>query len=442
MIGKSKIYVFSYFKELFLTVFCSIFAFFSLCSYYSIVESDIFAYLNRPTLPDKQIIYFLPIIPLVILGAIIIFLKKKSHLSVMLDYLFVFYLIPSFIISSAHKDQKDWIFECVLKFIVFIIFSVTIGNKEHVNIQENFNKKSLYKYSYPAIVLIVVTILGYNLTTVAFDLNRVYEVRFAARDLSSGGNSLSDHSPNFLIYFFGPILISIGVGLKKKLIFILGLFSMILPFMAIASKSAIFLLGIAFFVGLVYNKIFKYRHWHLPAIMILLIGIAQSAYVYFDDFWLPSFFSRMFIIPSISTEYYIEFGNIRGFYYFEDWNIISNFYDLLGISKSFSDSKGFVIGNEYYSGNLVNLNSTIWANAYLDFGFLGVVIFTILFALILRMLTPRKDDSRVDKLAKIVIMYVYTYLSLEKSANGYILGAGLVFAFLYYLSSHFKILER
>ena len=438
MIRKSEISHDSYFKELILTVFCSVIAFFSFCSYYLTVELDIFAYLNRPKLPDKHLIFFLPIIPLVILGAILISLKKKTHLSVMLDYLFFFFLIPSFIISSAHKDQKDWLFDCVLKFIVFIIFSITIGNNKQVKIQESLNKKSSNKYFIPAIVLIIVTMVGYNLTTIAFDLNRVYEVRFAARDLSSGGASLYDHSPNFLIYFFGPILICLGVGLKKKLVLLLGLFSMIVPFMAIASKSAIFLLGIAFFVGLVYDKISKYKHWHLAALMILLIGIAQSAYVYFDDIWIPSFFSRMFIIPSISTEYYIEFANIHGLYYFEDWNIISLFYDLLGISKSFSDSKGFVIGNEYYSGNFVNLNSTIWANAYLDFGFLGVVIFTILFALILRMLTPRKNDSNVDKLSKIVIMYVYTYLALEKSANGYILGAGLIFAVLYYLPSHFK----
>ena len=91
------------------------------------------------------------------------------------------------------------------------------------------------------------------------------------------------------------------------------------------------------------------------------------------------FIHRMVIIPGVVTGYYYDFFSHHPFEMLAH-SILKPF-----LSSPYREAPAFVIGRYYWSSAKMDANANLWASAYSDFGFLGMLFFSALLGIVLNL---------------------------------------------------------
>jgi hypothetical protein len=223
-------------------------------------------------------------------------------------------------------------------------------------------------------MILVISTNGLNLQLASILSDEVSERRLGARETITEG-SIVGYLISWQLSGVNPFLIAYGLFKRNYLIFFVGLIGQIFGYSVDASKTTLFSPIIIVFFYYLFKIIYENKlkiHYLYVSFILLVISCSILDILFFPDGVLTSLFVRRFIVtPGLLTGFYFDFfsenplallgkGILRG--------VVEYPYDT-GIS--------YIIGAAYFSRD-TNANANLWADAFANFGVIGITFFTII----------------------------------------------------------------
>lgn len=376
--------------------------------------------------------FTLDIVPLKLLESYIAFFlmflcipKKTDRVSqAILQLFFLTACIPIYSYYALSNRDRAW-FYCFTLFWFFVIML----NRTKLR----FSFRSLREGKCATIVIMVTfsvlsVILIYCYMGFSFNMNlsKVYEIR---RNYAAANIPLSGYMIGWTAKVVLPLMVLIALFYKK------GKTSYLLLFIAVAiqlfvfsssgHKSHLFIIPAIIGLALLVNK--KKFFARLSFIFTVLVSSGLLLYQQFNDFWVVSLFTRRtFLIPARVSFLYHEF--------FSENNLI---YLSHSIFKSFIDYPyqmfpGHLIGKAYFRESQPGLyawaNTGIVGDGYMNFGYIGVFLWAILLAILLK-LADAVTESRNIKISWPILLMTF-YVLIDGAPLTTLLTHGLILAIL------------
>ena len=169
-----------------------------------------------------------------------------------------------------------------------------------------------------------------------------------------------------------PMLMALGMARRRVDLVLLGFAGQVLIYSVTGYKSVLFSIAV---VPLVYVTISFARRWFgvlVPAAgAVILVGGTLAGGLALG------LARRVFATPGQVGWYYYE--------YFSDhpvYQLAHSFLSWLG-SSPYTVPPPQVIGSVYFPGTGTNANANLWSDAFANFGFAGIVAFSLVLALVL-----------------------------------------------------------
>jgi hypothetical protein len=174
-----------------------------------------------------------------------------------------------------------------------------------------------------------------------------------------------------------PILMAWGIARRAPSLVALGLAGQLLVYANTGFKSVLFSILL---VPIVYVAVA--RAWRIFG---MLAGIGTAAIVLgsavassFTGEWSVGLVRRVFATPGQMDWYYFDYFSAHPKYH-----LSHSFLSFLG-SSPYGVDPPLLIGAAYFPGDLPSANAGLWSDAFANFGWLGIVAFTLILILALR----------------------------------------------------------
>ena len=228
----------------------------------------------------------------------------------------------------------------------------------------------------------------------AFDFNTIYELR-AENELSGTVVYLL----NWCAKAFCPFFFTYFYYRKKYSMLLLISILQLSLYLSFGNKSFLFsIILIAMTSYFVKGNKFDYKF--INAISgINIVAYILSAFS-FTNLFITTIPYRMHFVPAQIQYQYYEFFSITKKMYFAD-GLIGKIFS---IESPYGEATSFMIGR-IYSRVGANANTGIFSDAYANAGFIGMIVFAIIFAFILYFV-----DSVTDRLPLYVVVGAYSYM--------------------------------
>ncbi|KYZ76423.1 hypothetical protein AXX12_08290 [Anaerosporomusa subterranea] len=322
---------------------------------------------------------------LLLIMAIILPVDGSKFYSFVLGLFVIFSVIPHLTIYGLSDQSRVWVYTIESFWVILSLWfrkSVFAFRVYKIYSTKEFNAilllGGLICLEYSVFVLVITG--SFNL----FDLTKVYDVRMAYKNLQL---PFVRYILNWTALVIIPLLVSYFLTKNRLFYCLLMLGMQFLLFSATGNKS--YLMSI-FFV-LAARKIVEHKRsivYLSNSLSAILIASILSFYL-FDDEWLSYLLSnRPFILPAkISFEYYQFFSQEQ--LVFLSHSIFSSF-----VNYPYSLEPMYLLGQIFYNNERVAANTGMVADAYMNFGFLGVLLVLVLFFFVLtliQVLISQKD---------------------------------------------------
>jgi hypothetical protein len=169
-----------------------------------------------------------------------------------------------------------------------------------------------------------------------------------------------------------PMLMALGMARRRADLIVVGLAGQVLIYSVTGFKNVLFSIAV---VPLVYLVIKLARRW-FGALLAAAAGAIVVASSLAGD-WPLVLARRVFATPGQVGWYYFEYFSEHPAY-----QLSHSVLSWLGPS-SYSDTPPQVIGSVYFPGEGTNANANLWSDGFANFGFAGVVGFTLILGLVL-----------------------------------------------------------
>jgi hypothetical protein len=206
----------------------------------------------------------------------------------------------------------------------------------------------------------------------------VYESRTIQTEF---GNLYTSYSYSFLTKFLLPTLLVIFI-IKGKLlqVFFLAL-AFIFLFLCGAHKAVLFSLFLLFIFYFFKYEI-KIRYFLLSIIVILLLS--QISYLLFDNVYVEGLIiQRTFFLNSLLDIYYFQEFLDKPIYWSDSF--LKSFIDY-----PHSVEPAYLIGAKYFDSPEMQANNGIISDGFMNFGFMGIMINSFLFCILLVLVKSMK----------------------------------------------------
>ncbi len=236
----------------------------------------------------------------------------------------------------------------------------------------------------PWTLAIILSIVSYTMMFVTFGVHLqllsfsdVYGVRAAFGEQANGATGyLLDWQANVI----NPVFIVYGIRSRRRLILLTGVFGDFLIYCTTGFKSIVFsVLAIVAFLPAMRKR----GSGAMPPATGVRLGAASAVLVatsyLIDTFshsiaWTSLFVRRLSLVPGVNTAYYFQYFSNEPKSHL-GYGLVAK---LLGEGGTISPTRQIAIFA--YHTTIGNPNANLWADAYANFGQLGIVLFTLILA--------------------------------------------------------------
>lgn len=387
---------------------------------YIYVVSPMYSYMELTYTPN----YTKLIISILIMGICVCFLptNAKKASTFRIDVFFIFTIIP---ISGMYwmKDQStSYFFMCILSFEIVIFISNMFKEKSK---RIKFNRMID-----PCVILLILVILGILLLTVkygfanltALNLEDVYEVR-SMRKYSG----ITAYIVNWLPKAIIPCFMVFSLYGKKYVYFMISVSAQFYLYLFTGAKTTLFSIVLILFSYILMNKnTSKYiERWS----QFLILGVGGSVLLAWKSksiTLLAIVCMRLSAVPAnISFKHYNFFSENPKLYFSE-----TIFGRIFGIKSPYPEFSTMMLG-----GAGGNANTGYLGDAYANGGFIVMIIYSVILALIFRVI----DSMDKKYISVIVSCFVYSVIMLNDGSLTVCLITGgmfLIFPFVWIFMSY------
>jgi len=311
--------------------------------------------------------------------------KSSNKLSNILIWLLILLSYIPMLTIFAFKDEARTFMYGVTAFwvAVFLLVHMPIVSLAPLK-QSGGIRYFLYICLVVTIFLIIYKYFGLSFS---LDLTKAYDIR---SQYVGAGIPLAGYLFNWIAYIVNSVFFALFIIKRKWLPVTLIIFLQILLFSTTGNKTYLFALGFV----LVLMWIITYRntlaYMAIGVSGIILLGMLS--YWLIDNVWILSLSTRRtLLVPAQLSFLYYDFFSKH------DSVFLSHSVFRFFLDYPYHLDPSHLIGGVYFGSPQMNANTGIVGDAYMNFGFVGFALWSILLAIILRLVDTcsRRVDLRV-----------------------------------------------
>jgi len=342
--------------------------------------------------------------------------KSPKKLSNILVWLLILLSYIPMLTIFAFKDEARIYMYAVTGFwlVVFLFMHMPTVSLAPLK-QSGIVRYSLFVCLGLIVFLMVYKYIGLSFS---FDLTKVYGIR---SQYVAAGIPLAGYLFNWMAYIVNPIFFALFIIKKRWLPVVLIVVLQILLFSVTGIKAYLFALPFVLALMWVMRRRNPLAYMGIGLAGIVILGMLS--YYLIDDLWISALFAnRTLLAPAQLSFLYYDF--------FSQNELVFLSASRLGF---FSDypyhlNPPHLIGEVYFNQPQMGANTGVVGDAYMNFGFTGLALYSILLAIILRLVDTcsKRVDLRVGVAA--VAMLALTLTNGALLTN--LLTGGLLLALL------------
>jgi len=365
--------------------------------YVSFICAD-YQYLGYRYNPDSFRNYLSFFLIIIFLGlSLIVYRNGEFYYSIYILLLLLFF-IPASTLYSFMRLPHKWYFLYLTLLIIFFIFSFIKIKLKEIQL----------KKSQEAIILFFILIIfglpffmnigNYHINFNVLIFKDIYQTR---SNFSSNSSTIINYSYFWIIKIIAPILFVYGLINRKYLFSVIAF--CILTFIYLVSGHRT-----VYFALLILMIFYKLKDTLTDKTLLLLIGIILSSIIIvpFLDLLFSTrifkfmLFERIFFDQSLLSYYYYDFFVHKPIYFSESM-VFNKFF-----TYPYDLPSANLIGWEYLHSKAQHANTGLIGDAFMNAGFIGVVIISTLFSMIISFFNSLDIDARYFG---IFIMYMFDF---------------------------------
>lgn len=314
---------------------------------------------------------------LLLLIIFIFVLKTKKNLSnIVIWILILLSYIPMLTLYSFMNQSRMYMYAITLFWILISLF-LSLPTLHFISFKKNQSK--LIFFSITTIMFLMVLILIFQCWDFSINLNlaKVYEIRSIYGSIKP---MLSGYIFIWISHIVNPVIFVMFYNKKKWSIITLIVILQIILFSITGLKT--FLFALPFVLAL--ERLLKSKNlfvfMSLGLVVIILLGMLS--YYVFNNIWLSSLFTRRtLLVPAQLSFLYYDFFSNNSHTFLSQHRLFRNF-----INYPYELSPAHLIGKVYFNRPEKAANNGIYADAYMNFGYFGFILWGLLLIIILRIL--------------------------------------------------------
>jgi hypothetical protein len=353
------------------------FFFITLCVIYKILLDFVYVYYLSPNYgymgftTNYSLIKSLISILMLIISSLLVPLTIMNYSHIAYGILYIFTYIPLLTYYTVKNEDSEFIIYVTLSFVLlgFLVRCLPRIRLAKVPFSYKILKLFILFFTLFSYLYLLVKI-GFNFKFVSiFD---VYEVRSAYSEKS---NRIVSYLINWQGNVINPFLFALFLNKKKYLGVLLSVFLQLLLYMQTGFKTLFFSY---LFILCLYLLIRNRRMIYIvlgPIIIVLLGAILQAINGFI---WISALFTnRVLLLPSQLMYQYYHFFSDRGYLFLSN-SILKAFIDY-----PYSLSPANLIGYYFYGNPRTYANVAFLGDAFMQFGFIGIIIFVLMLSVVL-----------------------------------------------------------
>ncbi len=298
-------------------------------------------------------------------------LKKLSNIMVWLLILMSY--IPMLTIF-AFKDESRIFMYAVTAFWITVFLLLSISRTPSLpSLKKSKNILVLLFFLLSTIVfLMIYNYLGLSFN---FDFTKVYDIRigFIEKKIPMAGYLF-----NWVAKVVNPIFFALYITKRKWHLVMLIVLLQLLLFSVTGHK--IYLLALPFVLILIWIMTRKNPLTYMAVFLIAIILLGMLSYWLVDDVWIISLFTRRaLLVPAQLAFYYYDFFSAN------EPAFLSHSIFRLFLNYPYHHNPPHLIGEIYFNKPQMGANNGIVGDAYMNFRFIGLVFWSILLVIILKL---------------------------------------------------------
>ncbi len=249
---------------------------------------------------------------------------------------------------------------------------------------KRLNKKSSLLMLY--IILSVLILLSFVLLCklckyagfhLNFSLSNVYQIR---TEYKKANLFLGWYVINWVGYIIDPLLFTIGIIKKKTAYILLATLLQILLFSYTGMKS--FLFAIPFVILFIMILSRKQTVIYLLMLFVFITAGSMIIYYVFGNLTAISLFiRRTLLVPAQLSYFYYKFFSVHPHTFLSQHHIFGDLF-----KYPYTLKPPFLIGEVYFNNPKMSANNGIIADAYMNFGYFGFIIWSVILFITLKII--------------------------------------------------------
>ena len=342
--------------------------------------------------------------------------SSKKIPNVVIWLLILISYIPMLTIFSLGDGSRVFMYEAT-GFWLFVFLFLKFPTISVSSLKQSKIIRSLVFVGLTTVVFLM--ILKYFGFSFNFALTKVYEIRakYVAMRIPLAGYLF-----NWVAGIVNPILFAIFIVKKKWVPLILVLFLQSLLFSVTGHKIFIFVLPFVLALLWVVRRRNPFAWLAMGLTGVILLGMLS--YWLANDLWISSLFiRRTFFVPAQLSFFYYDFFSNNSYTFLSQHHIFRSFSDY-----PYHVAPPNLIAEVYFNKPELNANNGLVADAYMNFGLVGLVLWAVILTMMLKFMDAslKGKDSKIGIAGVAMAVLVLTNCALLTS----LLTHGLLLALL------------
>ncbi len=346
--------------------------------------------------------------------------KSSKKLSTIVVWLLILLSYVPMLTLFALMDESRAFIYAVTGFWIAVFILLRIPKVSFATLkQAKIIRLSIFFSLSVVVFLMIYKYLGLSFN---LDLTKVYDIRSHYVTLKI---PFAGYLFGWLAYIVNPIFFALFV-VKRKWIFAVLVFALqLLLFSVTGHKTSLFALPFVLVLMWVVARKNPLAWMGIGLVGIILLGMA--CYWLIDDIWILSLFTRRtLLVPAQVSFCYYDFFSEHGPISLSTTRIFRSFLDY-----PYDLSPPHLIGQVYFNRPEMNANNGIVADAYMNFGFAGLILWAILLAVILKLVDTFSKGKNIKvaiaSIAMPVIAFTNSALLTTMLTHGVLLALILLY---------------
>lgn len=325
-------------------------------------------------------------------------LRRPSQVVYWLLYLLV--LVPSCLVPVYALDDQSsgpvLLATCLVAVFALtgLIYRLPLLPLKRIHLES-------YEFS---VILFLLSITCYALMISSFGLHfhfvsfeDTYSVRAQFQDALTQVPALVAYAIGWQAWVINPFVMAMGLRSRRMSWILAGAAGQFAIYSITAFRSMLFSAGLLFYILWVMRSTKAFGSRLALTWTAIFAGTGVSLFFGYGLMAEALVGVRMTALPGLLTGYYYEFFSSHPQAHLGH-SILSSLVDY-----PYAVEPPYLIGARYFHSASNDANANIWADAYANFGYAGIVLFTILFAILLWLYDSIAASSRNTWMATLAI---------------------------------------